>query len=103
MIAPCCKHNYIGIVQDEFSSGLGIFQNWNRTRKYQPGLATERWFRHNRGYMDITIVPKPLEQVQSDALILPVFEGREELRFGAADLFQSGEIAAKPLELTLLH
>ena len=53
--------------------------------------------------MEITIEPKPLEQVETDALIVPIFEGREERRFGAADLIQSGEIAGKPLELTLLH
>src|ERR1051326_7681306 len=53
--------------------------------------------------MQITIDARPLEQVETEALIVPVFEGREESRFGARDLFQSGEIAAKPLELTLLH
>jgi len=36
-------------------------------------------------------------------LIVPVFEGAKEMRFGAADLVDSGEIAGKSLELTLLH
>jgi leucyl aminopeptidase len=44
-----------------------------------------------------------LEQVAADALIVPVFEGRKEERFGAGDLFDAGEIAGKPLELLLLH
>jgi leucyl aminopeptidase len=53
--------------------------------------------------MQITIERKPLDQVEADALIVPVFEGRKDARFGAEDLFASGEIAGKPLELTLLH
>jgi leucyl aminopeptidase len=53
--------------------------------------------------MQITIETKPLDQVSSDALIVPVFEGRKEQRFGAADLCESGEVTGKMLELTLLH
>jgi leucyl aminopeptidase len=53
--------------------------------------------------MQITVVQKPLEQVETDTLIVPVFEGRKEERFGAGDLFDAGEIAGKPLELTLVH
>ena len=53
--------------------------------------------------MQITIERKPLDQVEADALIVPVFEGRKDARFGAEDLFASGEIAGKPLELTLVH
>src|ERR1017187_3241893 len=53
--------------------------------------------------MKITVERIPASQVQTDALIVPVFEGRTDARFGAADLFESGEIAGKPLELTLLH
>jgi leucyl aminopeptidase len=44
-----------------------------------------------------------LEQVEAGALIVPVFEGRKEERFGAGDLLEAGEIAGKPLELLLLH
>jgi leucyl aminopeptidase len=53
--------------------------------------------------MHITIEKNPLEQVQADALVVPVFEGRKEERFGAGDLFDAGEVSGKPLELTLLH
>jgi leucyl aminopeptidase len=55
------------------------------------------------GMMQITIEGKPLEQVPADALIVPVFEGRKEERFGAAELWDSGEVSGKMLELTLLH
>src|SRR5580765_7242610 len=53
--------------------------------------------------MKITVERKRAEQVESDALIVPVFQGRRDARFGAGDLFDSGEVAGKPLELTLLH
>jgi len=53
--------------------------------------------------MQITIEYRPLEQIEADALVVPVFEGKKEERFGAGDLADSGEVAGKPLELTLLH
>ena len=53
--------------------------------------------------MQITINKNPAGQVPSDALIVPVFEGVKETRFGAGDLAESGEVAGKSLELTLLH
>ena len=53
--------------------------------------------------MQITIERRPLEQIEADALVVPVFEGRKEERFGAGDLADAGEVAGKPLELTLLH
>ena len=53
--------------------------------------------------MQITIEKRPLEQADADALIVPVFEARKETRFGAAGWFDSGEIAGKSLEMTLLH
>src|SRR5579863_1947100 len=53
--------------------------------------------------MQIKIEPKPADQVQADALIVPVFEGTREERFGAGDLCDAGEVSGKPLELTLLH
>src|ERR1700729_3007369 len=53
--------------------------------------------------MQITTERRPLEQVEADALIVPVFEGAAEARFGAGDLSESGEVAGKPLEFTLLH
>jgi leucyl aminopeptidase len=51
----------------------------------------------------ITVERKATGQVEAEALIVPVFQGRRDARFGAADLFDSGEIAGKQLELTLLH
>ncbi len=53
--------------------------------------------------MQITVEPKPLEQIETEALIVPVMEGVKENRFGAAELCDSGEVAGKPLEFTLLH
>ena len=53
--------------------------------------------------MQITVERKPWQQIEADALVVPVFEGRKEERFGAGDLADAGEIAGKPLELTLLH
>jgi leucyl aminopeptidase len=53
--------------------------------------------------MQILIERSPLEQVQTDALIVPIFEGGEEKRFGAAELIQSGEVSGKAQEFTLLH
>src|SRR5882757_5296487 len=53
--------------------------------------------------MKITVERKPVDQVEAEALIVPVFQGRRDARFGAGDLVDSGEIAGKPLELTLLH
>ena len=53
--------------------------------------------------MEISIERQPLEKVSADALIVPVFEGRTEERFGAAELAAQGEVSGKPLELTLLH
>ena len=42
--------------------------------------------------MHIALEPKPLDQVEADALIVLVFEGAKETRFGAADLWEAGEI-----------
>ena len=53
--------------------------------------------------MQIALEAKPLDQVETDALIVPVFEGAKETRFGAGDLWEAGEIGGKPLEHTLLH
>jgi leucyl aminopeptidase len=43
------------------------------------------------------------EQFATEALIVPIFEGEKEGRFGAGDLSDSGEISGKALELTLVH
>ena len=53
--------------------------------------------------MQITALTVPIDQIQADALIVPVFEGQKETRFSAGALYDSGEIAGKPLEQTLLH
>src|SRR5262249_22754625 len=53
--------------------------------------------------MQISTERKPLEQVETDALIVPVFEGGKESRFGAEGLAASGELTGKALELTLVH
>ena len=53
--------------------------------------------------MQITVERTPAAQVAADVLIVPVFQGRRDSRFGAGDLTDSGEISGKPLELTLLH
>jgi leucyl aminopeptidase len=45
----------------------------------------------------------PIEQIETDALIVPILEGQREERFGSAVLFDSGEVTGKALELTLIH
>ena len=51
--------------------------------------------------MKISLEFQPAERVEAEALIVPVFEGRPETRFGAASL--SGEVTGKAQEITLLH
>jgi leucyl aminopeptidase len=53
--------------------------------------------------MRITIERQPLERIAAGALMVLVFEGRKEARFGACDLIDAGEVTGKSLELTLLH
>ena len=53
--------------------------------------------------MQITTETKPIEQIETDALIVPVFEGTPDTRFGAEDLFSAGEVTGKAAEITLLH
>jgi leucyl aminopeptidase len=53
--------------------------------------------------MKITTERQPLEQIEADALVVPILEGRKEERFGAAALFDSGEVKGKAFELTLIH
>ena len=55
------------------------------------------------GEMLITAVHTPPEHTESDALVIPVFEGSREERFGAAGLGEAGEVTGKAGELTLLH
>jgi leucyl aminopeptidase len=53
--------------------------------------------------MQITIERTPLNHVHTGALIVPLFEGTREDRFGASDLNDAGELSGKFGELTLLH
>ena len=53
--------------------------------------------------MQIATDPTPIAQLRTDALIVPVFEDSKDSRFPPADLLESGEIAGKASELTLLH
>src|ERR1035438_10415710 len=53
--------------------------------------------------MQTTIESKPFEQIEADALIVLVFEGQKETRFGAGELFDAGELSGKAQEFTLLH
>jgi len=54
-------------------------------------------------WMRIATESKPIEQIAAGALVVPVFEGVKETRFGAGDLVDAGEITGKFGELTLLH
>ena len=53
--------------------------------------------------MKIATVNGPLALLDADVLIVPVFEGAREERFGAAELIDNGEVTGKYLELTLVH
>jgi leucyl aminopeptidase len=53
--------------------------------------------------MRIATESKPIEQIAAAALVVPVFEGVKETRFGAGDLVDSGEVTGKFGELTLVH
>ena len=53
--------------------------------------------------MTIATANAPLAQVEADALIVPVFEGAREERFGIPELIENGEVTGKSLELTLIH
>jgi leucyl aminopeptidase len=48
---------------------------------------------------------RPTEELDYDALIVPAFEGQKDARFAEslADLYDSGEISGKALEMTLVH
>ena len=53
--------------------------------------------------MQILLERTPLDLLETDALIVLAFEGHKDGRFGASDLYDSGEITGKPLEMTLVH
>jgi len=53
--------------------------------------------------MQVRLQSQPIENVEADAVILVVFENDRESRLGLGELYDSGEIAGKPYEMTLLH
>ncbi len=53
--------------------------------------------------MQISVDRRQVEQVEADTLVIPVFEGRMEDRFGCSDLATAGEVTGKMGELTLVH
>jgi len=53
--------------------------------------------------MQINLQRQPIENVEAEAVILPVFEDRREDRLGLGELYDAGEIKGKPFEMTLLH
>src|SRR6266545_7982113 len=53
--------------------------------------------------MEISLERRPLEAVQTDAVIMLAFEGRKEERLNLAELFDSGETTGKLFEMTVVH
>ena len=55
--------------------------------------------------MQIKVERSPLAALTGDALVVVAFEGARDERFAPAlaDLYASGEIAGKALEMTLVH
>src|ERR1051326_5824804 len=53
--------------------------------------------------MQISLQRQPIESVDTEALMVIVFQERRDERLGLGELFDSGEIAGKTGELTLLH
>ena len=66
-------------------------------------MALNRWVGAKCLVMKIATQRQPIEKIETDALVVPILEGRTEERFGAAPLIESGEITGKALELTLIH
>src|ERR1035437_4380839 len=97
--SAACKLSYIGL---RCTARVRGFQKFQYLEYLSPCVGIPRNVAESI-VMQITVEPRPAGQVEADALIVPVFEGRRDARFGAADLFDSGEVAGKPLELTLLH
>jgi leucyl aminopeptidase len=53
--------------------------------------------------MQITLQRQPIDHIETNALILPVFQERREDRLGLGELYDAGEITGKSGEITLLH
>ncbi len=53
--------------------------------------------------MQVSLQRQPIENVETEALVVVVFQDRREDRLGLGELYDSGEITGKPFETTLLH
>jgi leucyl aminopeptidase len=53
--------------------------------------------------MQVSLQRQPIENVETEALVVVVFQDHREDRLGLGELFDSGEIAGKPFEMTLVH
>src|SRR5580704_9865135 len=53
--------------------------------------------------MKVSLQRHPIANVETDTLLVVVFQDRREDRLGLGELFDSREITGKPLEMTLLH
>ena len=53
--------------------------------------------------MQVSLERQPIENVETAALAVIVFQEQRPDRWGLGEMFDSGEIAGKPLEMTLLH
>ena len=85
-----CKHSTYAIDATAFHLDSKSSNIWNIFTGSRHGGQ-----RGKIGVMQITIERKPAGQVEADALIVPVFEGRREGRFGAGDLCDSGEVSGQ--------
>ncbi|HXM44979.1 MAG TPA: leucyl aminopeptidase [Bryobacteraceae bacterium] len=53
--------------------------------------------------MQVSVQRQSIHEVQTDALVVLVFQDRRPDRLGLGELFDAGEIAGKPFEVNLLH
>ncbi|HTQ57403.1 MAG TPA: leucyl aminopeptidase [Bryobacteraceae bacterium] len=53
--------------------------------------------------MQVSLQREAMENVETAALVVIVLQDRRPDRLGLGEMFDSGEIAGKPLEMTLLH
>ncbi len=53
--------------------------------------------------MQVSLQRQPIENIETEAAVVIVFQDHREDRLGLGELFDSGEIAGKPFEMTLLH
>jgi len=53
--------------------------------------------------MQVSLQRQPIEEIQSEALVVIMLQGRRPERLGLGELFDAGEIPGKPFEITMLH